>query len=474
MSSRNFKQDIDNRLASLTLTPALQQRIRAQAAAQPQVSAAPPARKRTARRVRRSLLTVAAACLALVFGLAAAASAFPAFDIFIQNMGEDLRQLLQPIAEETIHDGIRMQVVAAVNDEDTAVIYLTLQDLEGNRIDETTELHESNLDDSVLGFGQMVHFDKQTRTATYRLESKGENFTAGKKITVNIKSLLSGGQEHEKIATGLTLANIMALNANPTTTPQPIQTIGISYGDNPEANTFLEDFMEEGTFAALEPASQPITLPGTTLFTVSNAGLVNGFLHIQQNPTGMEKYNLYSPFLIYPGQQTSPQLASANMGFGDAEEKGNFLYFAYTEHILELPENCPPEEVELGLWAYTYQHYIEGNWKVTFMLDETPPTHSAEVNMQLNTWMLDTVTVSNIAITGYGHGEINEHSDYLDITIVMQDGSTVDYIGSTSAYSFDGSITDQYSFTRPIDPAQIKSVHINGQQITFNTLPSTA
>ena len=103
---------MDNRLAGVVLSDALRQRIQ---------SGAEPTRPRKAVRSRRILLTCVAAALTLVFGIGAAAGAFPYFERFIFRMGEDVRPLVQPLGQVSIAQGIRMEVLAAVHDGDTAI-----------------------------------------------------------------------------------------------------------------------------------------------------------------------------------------------------------------------------------------------------------------------------------------------------------------------------------------------------------------
>ena len=106
----------------------------------------------------------------MVFGLSVAAGAIPAFETFLEHMGGDLRQLLQPINKMAADNGIQMDVVAAVNDGHTAVVYLTLQDMENKgRIDNTTRLTEVTANSGFGGFERQVHYDTETGAATFRL-----------------------------------------------------------------------------------------------------------------------------------------------------------------------------------------------------------------------------------------------------------------------------------------------------------------
>jgi hypothetical protein len=61
-----------------------------------------------------------------------------------------------------------MNVVAAMNDDEMAVIYVTMQDLTGNRIDESLDIYDYSLSSAHIFNSQLVHYDKATKTATLR------------------------------------------------------------------------------------------------------------------------------------------------------------------------------------------------------------------------------------------------------------------------------------------------------------------
>ena len=90
-----------------------------------------------------------AACLLLVFvfsisslSLAAATGNIPANDIFY-SLYPDMAMKLSPVNESCEDNGIKMEVESIYVHENMAEIYISMQDLTGNRIDETTDLFDS-------------------------------------------------------------------------------------------------------------------------------------------------------------------------------------------------------------------------------------------------------------------------------------------------------------------------------------------
>lgn len=115
-------------------------------------------------------------CLSLLFSLAMA-SDIPAFNRLLAFVRSDIALILQPIVKSCEDQGIKMEVIAAMNDDEMAVIYITMQDLVGNRIDETLDIYDYRLSGGTMFNCQIVHYDKITKTATLRIQMNG-----GKKI----------------------------------------------------------------------------------------------------------------------------------------------------------------------------------------------------------------------------------------------------------------------------------------------------
>ena len=95
--------------------------------------------------------------------------------------GSDLMLLLQPIEVACEDNGIKMEVIGAMNDDEMAVIYITMKDLEGDRIDKTLDIYNYRLTGTHISNCQIVHFDEATKTATLRMQANGEEKLNGKR-----------------------------------------------------------------------------------------------------------------------------------------------------------------------------------------------------------------------------------------------------------------------------------------------------
>lgn len=79
----------------------------------------------------------AAACFCLVFNLSvpAMAASIPAFYDMLYAISPTAAQFFKPVQLSCEENGIRMEVVAAYIREDTAEIYISMQDLEETRFE---------------------------------------------------------------------------------------------------------------------------------------------------------------------------------------------------------------------------------------------------------------------------------------------------------------------------------------------------
>jgi hypothetical protein len=103
-------------------------------------------------------------------------------------LSPELAQLLQPVALVSESNGIKMEVVAAMNDDDTAVAYLTMQDLSGDRIKGSIDLYHYSISEGSMFTHEMIAYDEKTKTATIRLLANGGSKLNGEKITLRIDS----------------------------------------------------------------------------------------------------------------------------------------------------------------------------------------------------------------------------------------------------------------------------------------------
>lgn len=125
-----------------------------------------------ARRKWRGAPALAAACtvVCLLGAFPVLAANVPAVHDALYAVSPATAQFFMPVREFCEANGICMEVTASYIHGDTAEIYVALRDLEGGRVDETTDLFDSYSIDRSFGASatcRFVDFDPATETATF-------------------------------------------------------------------------------------------------------------------------------------------------------------------------------------------------------------------------------------------------------------------------------------------------------------------
>lgn len=117
-----------------------------------------------------------------------------------------IAQELKPIKMSSEDNDIKMEVISAHIDNNKAYIYISLQDMTGQRIDETTDLFDSYRIKSPFSSSatcERISYDQETKTVTFLISitQGGQKEISGEKITFAVDKFLSNKQEyHAKIS----------------------------------------------------------------------------------------------------------------------------------------------------------------------------------------------------------------------------------------------------------------------------------
>lgn len=309
--------------------------------------------RRVVRVSKRPALAAVAVCLALTLGLPAfAANVEPVYTL-LYRASPAAAQYLQPVRERDEDNGIRMEVVSAAVQGDTAEVWVSLQDLAGSRVDETTDLFDSYSIRSPADQSahcELAGYDKTTGTALFRVQitrTDGKSWQ-GEKVTFSLKKFLSRKTAYEQVDIPLDLTRL----------PQNAATMAVSFSGyaGPEGE-------RPDTFDVLVPGEgqQDVPVEG---FSLTGAAWAADGLHIQlavknrqQNDNNGEVYLLgpdgekqYYDFLCYFRQ-------------GEGESRVDYMEYVFSGTPQTLAD-C-----RLAGDFYTAGLLTEGSWKVTFRLE---------------------------------------------------------------------------------------------------------
>lgn len=308
------------------------------------------------------------AALIIIFAFAVTSNAVKPF---IRNLFKDTKQfveMLKPVNVSCISEGIEMKVISANVAGSEAYIYISMQDLEGNRIDDSFDLYDSyNISRSFDGYGtcEKVDFDKETGIITFLVtvgSNDGKNIKNGK-ITFSVKESLGGKMNFNDYIDEIDLKKIVLSSE----TKQITNRRGAGYDGTEEMKIFvdnLESLVPQGKLAS--------PFPGVTITAI---GYVDGKLHIQSLYENIGETDCHGSVQLV-NKEGKKIRSFCSVSFwdenGNAEIQKNLFGKEYIQHFDSYDEQVfeiSPEELKncrlFGEFS-SHTEYIEGNWSVTF------------------------------------------------------------------------------------------------------------
>lgn len=478
LNSDKFKDSIDRRLSAVYMDQQLRSRILD--TCRPVAVSSPPARRRRWGMLRRGVAVAAACAVIFSTSLVCIAANRPLRDS-LSRLGDDVLLMLHPINMVSESNGIRMEVLAAMNDDDIAVIYLTLQDTEKlGRLDDSIELQsftvqvQNNSDsgaegETLFSNADVLWYDEETQTATLQLTSQAVDAIAGRKLSLDIRALLSGRADYTNVETGYTLSDIARANPMPALLyPRDLS----SYSTWGPLSEQFSQRLERNEVPVLSPLADAKPLEQCPWLTVSNAAIVDNLLHVQLDyDEDMGRFNRVSTLLTDP-QGSIYDVSGMQLTLKSTRPDPFHEYITREEQILMIPGEAMYDQVEVRANIVTYQHYLEGDWNTTFCLEDTGNSlRRFTCDLDMNPWRVTEVTVSPIGVTVYGEGEMYAYSDSPKIEVYLKDGSQAECSSSFAS----SSITDDKEihtakdiFASPIAMEDIDRVVVNGEEFSLS------
>lgn len=457
---------IDRELGSIQLDASQKSAILAQC--RPSLTVAPH------HRPMRRVLAVAASFAAVMVLSVGTLAAAPELRESLKGLSEDTIAILQPVNQVSEDQGIRMEVLGAVNDGGVAVAFLSLQDTTGQgRVSDTVRLMDCQISDDLgIAIANVVSYDETTETAILRLEGMGGDADAGEKITVSARSLLSGEQQVSDESTGYTASELIASGpAAEYAPPEEGLIMGSMAGvDDPEnAEITLEEIdqlKDSGKVPVLEPWAEGLKIDGVDWATVAAAAKIGNQLHIQYNTDSVLGGVNSLSFRLKDSSGQILDLPMLELNIGPRTELSRELYYTETnEYVLFLPEGQDVSDMEVVYSGTTYDSLTQGNWSTTFRLEQVKERLQSRQELDLDGWTVESVTVSPVAVTVRGSGDLWDLGGEMpEVRVWLQDGTQVE--ASSAGTSIDGEdVTLNSMFNEILDLSQVKTVTLNGEPL---------
>lgn len=297
-----------------------------------------------------------AVCLLLVFTISvpalAAADFDPAYNL-LYTVSPTITQKLKPVRMSCEDNGIEVEVISAYVEGSEAKIFISVQDHDGDRIDETTDLFDSfsiNTSFDCSSSCESISYDTETKTATFLISISqwNEQDIIGEKITFRVREMLSKKQKYDAVLSDLDMNKI-------STTPETITPAYIFGGGGTNYNEVEDNFHALKTTGIL---CSPVD--GVDITAV---GYVDGKLHIQVKFENAMKTDNHG-YIYFQNDKGEEIYCIANVAFSIDNEYQE----QYVEYVYDLSDTDLIEYEAYGHFITSDTH-ITGNWSVTFPLE---------------------------------------------------------------------------------------------------------
>ena len=316
----------------------------------------------------RGMAAAAAAVMCFGVVLPVLAMTVPPIYQLMYLVSPELAQFFQPVQMADDYQGIRMEVVSAYIHENEAQIYITLQDLEGDRIDATTDLYDSyhiNIPFSCTSGCERVGYDSETGKVTFLITISQWNGQSieGEKITFSVREFLSHKEFNEDLLIPISLSEA---EEDPATMAAVLSGKGASrdFQMTYESIEGYEDLWSHTTRVLVpQPDNGLIPLDGIEF---TGMGYVDGMLHIQYAAPDNLLNDNHGYFFLVDGSGQE-RLYDCNMGFWGQNEATRHISYEDCVFVIS-----PEELSDYTLHGYfvTTGFRMEGNWSVTFPLEQ--------------------------------------------------------------------------------------------------------
>lgn len=356
-------------------------------------------------------------------------------------------------------EGIEVRPLAVVNDNDMLLVYLTMQDLIEDRLDETMSIYDYFVEGTTINNCQVIDYDPVTKTAILRLQGNGGSKLERSSIQVVIKSFLSHKKELKALEINMDLSQISNLSQDDTTKLLKEESSG-----GGGSGDMWNEIEEKGYIEVLKVANKSIEVPGIRVMTISNIGFVDNKLHIQTKWDENDK-DSHGYFYLVDQEGNKVEVAENNFYFS-ADERNNIQFGSnYVEYILDIN----PESIDgLKLMGYFVEwgKLVEGDWRVDVDLTSELQIMNLPYNLQMEDWCIEEIEVSPLGVTLIGEGKCKKQEE-LEASVKLKNGEVKTFDNIMTSNQF-GKVTMKLGMEIPLAIDEITEIEINHHVININ------
>lgn len=390
--------------------------------------------------------------LSLFVTIPVMATNFSSFERLLDTIDSRFESFLQPIQLTSENKGIKMEVVSAMKDEDMIVIYITLQDIDGNRIDETLDLNDSYRIEGLNTYtSEVVNYNEQSKTATIRIQANSKKNINNKIVEFSLDSFIS----NEKNISSSLDNNILADNlGNEVENPVKLNIDNISGG----GGILYKEIVNKKDIDILEKDKLNIKFNEITYMNITNIGIINNQLHIQTK-WDKDKFDNHGLLYLTDNEGNKINASSANISYS-FDENGTTIYGNdYIEYIFDL-KNINLNNIKLNADIFYSENYIEGPWKTRFKIESISEIKTIDNNIyELGT--NNKIKISPLGVSILGNNNLEHISS---IKINMSNGKQ-EVLDSKVILDEEDKVLIKFLSNSPIDIQNVNSIDVNGNII---------
>lgn len=387
----------------------------------------------------------------------------PMIQNWLYHLSPQLTEILYPIEESCEKEGIRLTVIAGVNDQHNADIYFTIQDTEGKGRTKTKAdfMDSAGIDGSSITNVELLSYDEESQTACYVLHESGGWGLENSRNRFHIRSMMVNKEKFDWYDTGIELADLVKTGADTASLDNYRYGGGSSTGMGPDIKPEV-----------LKPDVMDISLGDHIDFvTISNIGIVGETLHIQTKwDTSFDNHG--ELWLLAEGNEPEEYEDAVPYDkyyfYTEADEQatGNNRFTHHIEYVYYLDDLGALENYRLWSWMMKDGEIIDGNWEVSFVMGDLD-----KITMEGDMEIAEAVQITPISVYVEGYGKDPEECD---VVVRMEDGTVINldarniFIGREN--SMEGTEKWNLNFVadKVIELEKIEAVLIDGKEIPVN------
>ena len=382
---------------------------------------------------RRTILAAAVAALIIsLSGMALAVSTgFGSLGNFYSSLfnNPDAEGRIE-IGQTVVSNGIELTLLSAFVDGHTAYLTIELRDLEGSRLTGSMRvLNEdfSKLVPHVLSVGPVIYYEAENKATMVVEAHYGRNISELGTATFIIDTIQSSYMRTRTLALEFDIDAHAADNESVSLE----QWHGMLGGGSGYSTGAGYDKMEKGgpPWEIGEPEPRPLkpgdmnaVIGGFDWAVVSNAGVADGFLHVQirfiydnERDLLSNKYSQYANFCIIDGNGNATGI------YYQVNNSG------YLNMMFEIDADAGLSDLTLALWGDEFipDNIIRGLWSIDYAVDKAMP------NRALTAYTEDSPVIAKVEVTSSpvrtsmqltAHGVVIDENNYISRPAVAADG----------------------------------------------------